>query len=212
MELNGISILYFVCVGFGFVFALVTVIFGELGAHLGDHSLEVGHAEAGDVGIGPGTDVGHDVGVGHGEAIGVPAEAQQMPQASYLNTLTILVFIAFFGLAGLFAVWVLHLGTLASLAFALPVGLISAAGEFLLYVKVFIKAQGSSEATMQETLGCEAEVITTIPAEHTGEIAYVIKGTRYNAPATSADREELPRGTRVRIVNTQGGVLVVRAI
>jgi membrane protein implicated in regulation of membrane protease activity len=204
MELSGISVLYFVCTAFGFLLALVTVIFGELGGHLGDHGVDIGH-EA-DIGA-EGADIGHDAGVG-----GVASGAHDMPQASYLNTLTILVFITFFGLAGLMATWVLHLPPLASLAFALPVGLIAAVGEFVLYVKVFIKAQGSSEATMQETLGCEAEVITTIPAEHVGEIAYVIKGTRYNAPATSADREELPRGTRVRVVNTQGGILVVRAL
>jgi membrane protein implicated in regulation of membrane protease activity len=216
MELTGISIFYFVCVAFGFLFALVTVVFGELGAHVGDHGVDVGHPEAGigaeAVDLGHDADIGHDADVGHGSVLGVSAEAQHMPQASYLNSLTVLVFIAFFGLAGLFAVWVLHLPPLMSLAFALPVALISAAAEFALYVKVFIRAQGSSEATMQETLGCEAEVITSIPAEHVGEIAYVIKGTRYNAPATSADKEDLSRGTRVRVVNTQGGVLVVRAI
>lgn len=215
MELTGISIFYFVCTAFGFLFALVTVVFGELGTHFGDHGVEVGH---GSVEVDhPGADVGvgHDADVGGGHEAGgvdISSEAQHMPQASYLNTLTILVFITFFGLAGLLATWVLHMPPLMSLAFALPVGLIAAAGEFVLYVNVFIKAQGSSEATMQETLGCEAEVITTIPAEHMGEIAYIIKGTRYNAPAKSADNEELPRGTKVRIVNTQGGVLVVRAL
>jgi membrane protein implicated in regulation of membrane protease activity len=217
MELTGISIFYFVCVAFGFLFALVTVVFGELGAHIGDHGVEVGHPGA-EVGVGHDADVGHDVGAGHdvgpghGDVIGISAEAQHMPQASVLNTLTVLVFIAFFGLAGLFAVWVLRLPPVPSLAFALPVGLIASAAEFVLYVKVFVKAQGSSEATMQEILGCEAEVITSIPAEHTGEVAYVIKGSRYNSPATSEEKEDLPSGTRVRVVNTQGGVLVVRAI
>lgn len=202
MELTGISIFYFICVAFGFLFALITVIFGELGAHVGGHEIELGHPGA------EGIDAGHDL----GGAADVSAPGHEMPGASVLNTLTVLVFIAFFGLAGLFAVWVMHLPPLASFAFALPVGLISAAAEFVLYVKIFVKAQGSSEATMQEILGCEAEVITSIPAGHMGEIAYVIKGSRYNAPATSADKEELPRGTRVRVVNTQGGVMVVRAI
>lgn len=210
MQLTGISVFYFVCVAFGFLFALITVIFGELGAHLGDHGVEVGHPGAGDVG-GHELEAGHAGEVSHAEA-GDAGGGHGMPQASVLNTLTILVFVAFFGLAGLFATWVLKWDALPSLGFALPVGLMSAAAEFVLYVKIFIKAQGSSEATMQEILGCEAEVITGIPADRVGEIAYVIKGTRYNAPATSEEKEDLPRGTRVRVVNTRGGVMVVKSI
>jgi membrane-bound ClpP family serine protease len=89
-------------------------------------------------------------------------------------------------------------------------GILLGAAQFLLYVNVFIKAQGSSEATMSEILGCEAEVITTIPEGRVGEIAYVIKGSRYNAPASSADGEEILRGTRVYVVNLKANTFVVR--
>jgi hypothetical protein len=223
MDLTGISVLYFVCVAFGFVFALVTAVFGELGGHVHiGHIGHIGHVgsdiggHSGEVGVGHDADAGvtHAGGVAHhpgGAVVGVGDE-QQFPQSSVFNTLTILVFIAFFGLAGLFSTWVLKASPVVSLAFALPVALFAALGEFVLYVKVFIKAQGSSEATMNDILGCEAEVITSIPAERVGEIAYVIKGSRYNGPAVSADKEDLTRGTKVQVVNTRAGKWVVRAV
>lgn len=216
LELSGIAIFYAMCFAVGFLMALVMAIFGEIGAHGGlsigehdvglDHSAEVGGHDL-DLG-GHDLDAGHDAG---GHVIGVSEGSAQMPQASFLNGLTLLVLLGTFGLAGLFAVWVMELSPALSLLFAAPMGVLGAALEFVLYVKVFIRAQASSEATMSDTLGCEAEVITTIPADRVGEIAYVIKGTRYTAPAISADGEELARGARVHIVNIRGTTLVVRA-
>lgn len=207
MELTGIAAFYFICAAVGFLLALVIAIFGEIGAHggldIGGHDIAVDHG---------GVDVGeHDLDIG-GHDVDMSHDAAHGPSASFLNTLTLLTFVTTFGIAGLFSVWMLRLPALLSLVFALPMGVAGAVAEFVVYVKVFIKAQASSEATMSETLGCEAEVITTIPAERFGEIAYVIKGTRYTSPAMSADGVELSRGTRVQIVNTKSGALVVRQV
>lgn len=215
MELTGIAIFYFICLVVGFLFALVGAIFGELGhggMDAGGHELSLGHhsIEVGDHNL----DFGHDVDASHdmvagGHSVGME-HAGQMPEVSFFNAITISVLTAFFGLSGLFAVYVLRMSALPSLAFALPVGLAIAVGQFLMYVKLFVQAQASSEATMAEVLGCEAEVITSIPADKVGEIAYVVKGTRYTSPAISADAEEVPKGTRVRVVNIKGTTLVVR--
>ncbi|MCL5103351.1 MAG: NfeD family protein [Armatimonadetes bacterium] len=204
MVWTGIAIFYFMCLAFGFLFALIGAIFGELAGH----GFEFGHGDA-DVG-GHAPEVSHEVG-SHTVEIGGTVAAE-MPGASFFNTITIATFVAFFGLAGLMAVWVLRMSAPASLAFALPTGVLIAVGQFALYVKVFVKAQASSEATLSEVLGCEAEVITSIPGDRVGEIAYVIKGSRYTAPATSADGEEIPRGAQVRIVNIRANTLVVRLI
>lgn len=207
MDWSGIALFYFGCFSFGFLFALIAVVLGEVLGHAdigGGHDVEIGHDVdmGGDVGeVGHDFDAGHDVGAGGDSDMG---------GASVLNSLTICTFLGFFGLAGLLAVWVLGMGPVASLAFALPVGILMAAAEFLIYVKVFIQAQASSEATLFETLGCQAEVITGIPAGRVGEIAYVIKGSRYSAPATGADGEEIPRGTCVQVVNVRGSTYVVR--
>lgn len=213
---SGIVLFYLACTILGFLFAIVSVIFGELSGHggigglggdVGGHELSIGH----DIAPSGGVDVGHELGAG-GHAGVEHFDSGHTPGASFFNGLTITTLIAFFGLSGLFSTFVLGLGTLPSLAFALPVSLIIAVAQFALYVKVFIRAQGSSEATLFETLGSEADVITAIPGTRVGEIAYVIKGCRYTAPAVSADNDDIPRGTRVRVVNLRGTTYVVRPI
>ncbi|MCE5323871.1 NfeD family protein [bacterium] len=220
-----IALVYLGCLVFGFTLALVTAILGELIGH-GDvggagHDVDMGHeVDLGhDVDIGHDVDLGHEVDLGHagdigdhGDIVTAHTHAGDATGASVFNTLTMMTFIASFGLSGLFAIWVLRMEPVLSLAFATPMGVLLAAVQFLLYVNLFIKAQASSEATMSDILGCEAEVITTIPNGHVGEIAYNIKGTRYNAPATSSDGEEIVKGTRVCIVNIKANTFVVRPV
>ena len=192
---SGMSLFYFACSVLGFLFALMGAMFGELAAG-GDVDADVG---------GDGFDFDHDIDVGVGDV-------GEMPGAAIFNTITVSTFVGFFGLSGLFAIWVLNMSPLPSLALSLPTAVLIAAAQFILYLKIFVHAQGSSEATMAETLGCEAEVITPIPADRVGEIAYVIKGTRYTAPAASADKEDIPKGARVQVVNIRGTTFVVRSL
>jgi len=210
VELSGIAIFYFVCLGLGFLFALVSAIAGEIGGHIG----ALGGHEAG---IGHGVEAGHEVGGGHETEVGSHAldvghAESQGPSASIVNTITVSVFVAFFGLSGLFATYILKLGALPSLAFAIPVAMLVAVAQFVVYVKIFVQAQASSEATAAELIGCLADVITPLPEKGVGEIAYVIKGTRYTAPAISADGAALGRGAKVQVVNIRGNSLVVRLV
>lgn len=213
MEWSGLAIFYLICFGVGFLFALIGAIFGEIGAHggleIGGHDIDVGHG----VELDHGLDVGHEIGVGgHEIAAGGFEPGHDMPTAHVLNTITIATFLAFFGLAGLLTVWVFRMPAALSLAFSLPLGLFIAAMQFLLWVKVFIKAQASSEATMSDILGCEAEVGASIPSGHVGQINYTIRGSRFTAPAVSSDDTEIPRGSRVVIVNVRGNTFVVRPL
>lgn len=209
IEFSGIAIFYLCCLGIGFILALIGAIFGEIAGH----GVDFGH---GDIAVG-----GHEIGVGHapevshageftGHEVGIGPDGGDMPGASFFNTITIATLIAFFGLTGLLATWLLRLPVLFSIAFSLPVSILIAVGQFLLYVKLFIKAQASSEATLSDILGCEAEVATSIPAGGVGEIAYVIKGSRYTAPASSSDGQPITRGTRVHVVNIRTNTLIVR--
>ena len=205
MEWSIIAIFYFACLSFGFLFAFLGAVFGEIFGHaeteVGGHEVDLGHADA-DV-AGHEVDLSHDVDVGH---------AGDMPGAHFFNMITVATFSGFLGLIGLVLVWGLGMAALPSLAVSVPLALLVAAAQFVLYVRIFIRAQGTSEATLSETLGCKADVITTIPGDRVGEIAYVIKGSRYTAPAASADGADLPRGARVQIVNMKGSIFIVRPV
>ena len=211
MEWTGLAIFYFACFAFGFVFALIGALFGELGGHfhfdMGGRHIEFGHGD----GLSQGVEAGHEIGAGGHEITGVDA-GHAMPGANMFNTITIATFLSFFGLAGLLTVWVFHMPAGMSLVLSFPLAVLIAAGQFLLWVKVFVKAQASSEATLSEVLGCQAEVAAGIPGDRVGQITYVIRGSRFTAPAVSSDATDIPRGTQVVIVNVRGTTLVVRPL
>lgn len=204
---SGIAIFYLICTSLGFLFALIGAIFGELGGHLNFH-VGTGHV---DVGGSVNSAHGFDS-ADHGGAEAGDVGHGNMPGASVFNTITVSTFVGFFGISGLIGIWIMHLSDAMSLIFALPISLVLAAVEFVLYLKIFIHAQASSEATLYEVLGCEATVIASIPGERIGQISYTIKGSRFTAPAASADGEDIPRGSKVRVVNAKGAVLVVRLV
>ncbi len=171
------------------------------GSALGtERMFRIGHGAHVDVGQGP-----------HAHAGGGGSE-ENVAGASPLNGITIATFMVFFGGSGLLGVWGFKLGPIESVVFAVPTSVLVAAGQFALFVRVFVRAQASSEATLSETLGSEADVIATIPAGHVGQITYVIKGSRYTAPAVSADGGGIARGARVQVVNIKGLTFVVRAL
>ncbi|MGB9619633.1 MAG: NfeD family protein [Armatimonadota bacterium] len=223
MEWSVIAIFYFACFALGFIFALLGALFGELGGHfhaglggqdvdIGGQGVELGHDVEG-AGFDQGLEAGHDLGGSGHEILHGAAEAHHaVAGANPLNTITIATFMSFFGLAGLLSVWVLHMPALLSLTFSVPMALIIAAGQFMLWVKVFVKAQASSEATLAEILGCEAEVSASIPGDRVGQINYTIRGSRFTAPAVSSDGSDIARGTRVVIVNVRGNTVVVRPV
>jgi hypothetical protein len=68
---------------------------------------------------------------------------------------------------------------------------------------LFSHTQSSSESKVSSLAGQTATIITPIPANGVGEIAYVQAGTRYTAPArlesaaTSVGNGKLVRITRV---------------
>lgn len=192
------AIFYFACLALGFVFALLGAIFGELGGHF--------HIELG----------GHHVEIDHGLHIGehgVPLEVDHaMPEANILNTITLSTFVAFFGISGLVSLWIFRLSPGMSLLASFPTSFLIAAAQFFLWVKLFVKAQASSEATLSDILGSEADVAAGIPGGHVGQITYTIRGSRFTAPAVSSDGTDIPRGARVRIVNIRGTTLVVRPV
>ncbi|MBM3334773.1 hypothetical protein FJY63_08940, partial [Candidatus Sumerlaeota bacterium] len=57
-----------------------------------------------------------------------------------------------------------------------------------------------------------ADVTTPIPEGGTGEIAFVARGLRQNAPARSDDGKAIERPAEVEIVRIVGGSHIVRRV
>jgi membrane protein implicated in regulation of membrane protease activity len=77
--------------------------------------------------------------------------------------------------------------------------------------KLFRATQGSSESRISDVIGIEAEVITPIPENGVGEIAYVQKGARYSAPAREQTGVAIANGRPVKIVRVAGSQFYVAA-
>ena len=177
---------YLLCFGLGFMFTLISAVMGHFfDAHAGDTD--------GDIGTG-----GH-AGAGFDQA--------GMPGISIFSPTVIASFVTAFGAFGMiFSKIPLTERPLVSAPLALLSGLLIASGVFVVFNKLFNKTQASSEGHVAELVGATATVITPIPQNGVGEIAYVQGGSRYSAPARSESGAAIPNGMPVtiyRIVGTQ---------
>lgn len=181
-----VDVVYLVCFFLGFGFAVLSALFS--GVFSGGADAHVG--------------TGHDLHATAGDTVHFPL----------LSPVTIAMFIASFGGTGYIYRHSLGLATAVHIALAaLTAAAIALAVAWALW-KIFQLSQGSSEANVADLIGIEAEVITAIPAEGLGEIAYSAKQARYNAPARTADGKSLGPHTIVKIVRILGGTYIVEKV
>ena len=82
---------------------------------------------------------------------------------------------------------------------------------FCLFRMVFRKTQSSSESRVATLVGVPATVLTPIPENGVGEIAYVQLGTRYTAPARAELGVPILGGQTVTISRVVGTQFFVKA-
>lgn len=208
MNLAGIGTLnciYFFLFALGVGYALVAVIFGEI-SHFSIPGVDI---DIPGLDLHPGGpdihlempfhhDISHDV--DHPE-VGL----------SPLSPITIATFITTFGGTGLILRALFSLHPAFELLISTVSGLVLAGVMFLLYGRVLMGMQGSSEVQSGELVSRSAETTTPIPAGQVGEIALVVRGARTRYPARSIEEQPIPRGAVVEIVEETGSVVLVRA-
>ena len=184
-------LVYIVCFGVGLLFTICTAVFGHIfggHGHDGQVSGSGGHAEAG-------------------------ADGSDMPGVSALSPTVIAAFVTAFGGIGM----ILHQVPATRPAFisgplALAGGFIIAAGVLGLLRQLFQRTQSSSESKVASLVGQVATVISPIPKDGVGEIAYVQAGTRYTAPAREERGVPIPSGRSVKITRVDASQFSVTAV
>jgi membrane-bound ClpP family serine protease len=176
-------IIYTACLALGLMF---TIISAMLGHFFGGH----------DVG-------GHDIGTGgHAEA---GYDHSGVPGVSFFSPTVLACFVTAFGACGLILE---HIDKTRSVWISAPIsavaGLIMAGIAFFLFNAMFKATQSSSESRVASLVGKPASIITPIPANGVGEIAYIQGGTRYTAPARTESGVAVPSGRPVRITRVVG--------
>jgi membrane protein implicated in regulation of membrane protease activity len=174
-------IIYGICLVVGLIFTLFSVLFGHFfGGHAGHMEGSGGHVEVG-------------------------ADSSDAPGISIFSPTIIASFITAFGGFGLiFSQFHKTNPTEISAPLSLVGGLVVAAGMLVFLRSVFHHTQSSSESHVARLIGAEANVITPIPENGVGEIAYVVGGTRYSAPARAENNASVPTGKTVKITRIVG--------
>jgi membrane protein implicated in regulation of membrane protease activity len=179
---------YLFCLVVGFVFVIASAMLGHLfGGARGHVSGSGGHAEAG-------------------------GDSSDAPGVSLFSPIIMAAFVTAFGAFGLV------LGEIEATkrpAISAPLALVGAFIVALSLVGVLKKvvraSDSSSESKVSNLPGCIATVISSIPADGVGEIAYVHSGTRYTAPAREEEGLAVGNGKSVTITRIVGQQCYVTA-
>jgi membrane protein implicated in regulation of membrane protease activity len=182
------GIIYGVCLAVGLLFTIISAVAGHLFGGDGSDIGTGGHAEAGFADSG-------------------------LPGISFFSPTVLASFVTAFGACGLI---LRSIEATSPLYISAPVSALAGGGiafvVFWVFNLMFKKTQSSSESRVASLVGQTASIITPIPENGVGEIAYVQGGTRYTAPARSLDGRAVgpTKGVKIaRIVGTQFYVEII---
>lgn len=181
-------LIYAACLAIGLIFTIVSAVAGHL---FGGHDTDIGtggHAEAG-------------------------FDHSGVPGISFFSPTVLACFVTAFGACGLILT---RIESTSSVWISAPISAVAGATmafvAFLFFNYMFSKTQSSSESRVSSLVGHTASIITPIPKDGVGEIAYVQGGCRYTAPARSEDGRAVSAGKAVRITRIAGTQYYVESL
>ncbi len=187
-------------VGCGYV--LVSAFLG----HADDAGGDGGHDAAGDA---SGADYGVD-GTGHGTIHATSSGGADF-HFPFFSPLALATLGAAVGAWGLIAQFGFGLEGDRSLLLAVPAALLTAYAVTWASWRMVRGSRGTSAISLAALPGSPAEVTTPIPPGGVGEVAALVDGQRFSAPAREAEGGALARGASVTVVRMVGNTLLVRS-
>jgi membrane protein implicated in regulation of membrane protease activity len=182
-------ILYTICLALGLIFTIISAVAGHL---FGSD----GHA---DVGTGGHAEAGYD--------------HSGVPGISFFSPTVLACFVTAFGACGLILT---RIEATRSPWISAPISAIAgfamASLAFALFNFMFKHTQSSSESHVSSLVGQTASIVSPIPLDGVGEIAYVQGGCRYTAPARTESGDPVPAGKPVRITRIVGAQYYVEIL
>jgi membrane protein implicated in regulation of membrane protease activity len=199
-----LTIAYIAFAVFGSGYIVFAAFMGQLSDIGGDHGHAGGHDAGGHEAAG---DYGVDGG-GHGVAKAADAVASSF-HFPFFSPLALSTLFASIGAYGLIAQFGLRVGEGASLLISVPAAFATAYGVTYASWRLVASSRGSTTIKVGEFAGASGEVITPIPAGGVGEVAAIVGGQRFTAPAREVEGKAVPRGAHVSVVRMTGSTLVV---
>ena len=121
-------------------------------------------------------------------------------------------FLVLFGAAGLILRHGFEFGPVPSALGAGAFGFVGSAVFYGAFLKLILGQEGGTTYDPALMAGREAEVITGIPANGTGEITFDTSSGRVGGPARSSTGEDIPNHSLVVIDRHVGGTFLVRPL
>jgi membrane protein implicated in regulation of membrane protease activity len=204
--------IYTFCLAFGILFAFVSGFFGMIFGSIGfGGDADVGGGGDIDIHV-DGVDVhadGFDV---HADAVDIGPDTGAAASLGPTSAPILSTLLTGFGGIGLICTEGFGLPPMLSL----PISLVAAVGGamlvFLALSKLLLSIQGTSHSTLASLVGTEAQVITPIPPDAVGEVAYSHGGVRESRPARAEEGVLIPQHSLVRITRVAGSTLIVREL
>jgi len=209
--------IYIFCLVAGLGLGFASGFLGDILGHaFGGHEVGVahdigGHAIAGHEIAGHEVHAGHEAHAGAHEAAADTSSPTDI--ASHMSPISppvISTFLTMFGLFGIVGEEGLKLPPIIAAPGAGVVSIGLAAGVFYALAKLLSVSQGTSHVALRDLVGTDAEVITPIPANGVGEIAYVCETGRASLPARSEAGTMIPKHSMVVIMEIVGNTALVR--
>jgi len=176
----------------GLMYSVFSVLFGNI---FGGHDV----------------DVGHEIDLGAGHSIDLGADAGTI-SFSPLSPTIISMFLASFGGAGIICLEIFHTNFITSLGVAILCGLGFGSITYYFFAWMFEKVQGGINVQIGDLIGKEAEIITAIPENGFGEIAYIAGGSRMTSPARTIDGSPISSRSIVKIAKVVGSSFIVEKV
>lgn len=187
--MTGLEIAYLICfflgLGFAVISALLSGVFAGGDAHVDSSGAPDVHADVGAT----------DGGV----------------HFSPLSPVSISMFLASFGGAGIITAKYFHLPVTAQIPISAGSGFAVSLTVAWLMFSLVKAASSSSTVRVADLVGLDAEVDVSIPKDGMGQISY-IRGGRHTAGAKSADNTDIPTGSVVKIVRIVGNTYFVERV
>ncbi len=147
-----------------------------------------------------------------GDAIGLGGEADTGTDFISVSPFALAMFGASFGITGLITRLWLAMNAIPSVAISAGAGFVVGIVAQLFFIYVLSPSKSSHYSLQQDALHRQVEVITTIPANGLGEIAFDNVSGRVKLGARSATGKQIRRGTLVRIERITGRVAIVTPV
>jgi hypothetical protein len=183
-------IIYAACLALGLLFTIISAVAGHI---FGGHDFHT------DIGTGGHAEGGYD--------------HSGVPGISFFSPTVLACFVTAFGACGLI---LSHIESTQSVWISAPIsagaGVAMAFVAFYIFNWMFGKTESSSESRVGALIGMAASIVTPIPKNGVGEIAYVDGGSRYTAPARTEDGAAVGAGKPVRITRIVGTQFYVEVL